>query len=44
MSFATGDNDIMGKSGHPLTGKARQIYDLLVAADAERDAVEDRSR
>jgi hypothetical protein len=34
-AWATGAGDVLGKSGHPLTGIPAQIFDILVADEDE---------
>jgi hypothetical protein len=33
--WATGDGDVLGKTGHPLTAIAAQIVDILTADEEE---------
>jgi hypothetical protein len=33
--WASGDGDVLAKSGHPLTGKVAQIVELLTAEEEE---------
>jgi hypothetical protein len=33
--WATGDGDLLGKTGHPISVKVNQILEILTADDAE---------
>lgn len=30
MLWAEGEGDTLGKAGHPLTGRAAEVYDILI--------------
>jgi uncharacterized protein with GYD domain len=40
LAYAQGESDVMGEERHPLEGKAKQIYDILTAAEAWQDEAE----
>ena len=33
--WASGDGDVLAKAGHPLTGIAAEIFDILIADEEE---------
>jgi hypothetical protein len=35
--WASGQGDVLGKSGHPLTGVAAEVFDLIPSDDPEQD-------
>jgi uncharacterized protein with GYD domain len=40
LAYAQGESDVMGEERHPLEGKAKQVYDILTAAEAWQDEAE----
>ena len=34
LLWAEGESDVLGKTGHPLTGAAARVFDILTAEDA----------
>jgi hypothetical protein len=36
--WASGQGDVLGKSGHPLAGVAAEVFDLVALEDAEEEA------
>lgn len=33
VAWAAGESDVMGERRHPLSGAARQVYDILMAGE-----------
>ena len=36
-AYLAGEDDVMGKTGHPLSGVAAEVYELLSAEEADED-------